>query len=167
MNKKHVIPNVFQGFYMGILSQFIADIVLTLLTNEYEIVTNDIKVSEIASYYAASASGAIASFLSIYLDPFAVVLFSTFTYAYVFEHISNKTTNKNIEIVPEEIIFDSGVIILLIYAFDPVAHNQYLRYQQKRHFIEPTYQRMDRSMAQSIFFIVLVNTYGFLKIPKN
>lgn len=167
LNKSHILPNLLNGAKTGVLSQFIADIVLsTLLFNE-KIIIEDINISGIASYYAAVCSGALIAFLSIYMDPFAVVLFSTVTYAFVFNLVNSQINNEEFNIRPREIVFDAGVSLILIYSFDPVAHNQYLRYQEKRHFIEPIHQRMDRSITQSIFFIVLVNTYGFLKISSN
>ncbi|MBE6136911.1 MAG: hypothetical protein E7176_00755 [Erysipelotrichaceae bacterium] len=168
LNRSHILPNLLNGAKTGVLSQFIADIVLSTLLYNEAIVIKDIQISSIASYYAAVASGALVAFLSIYMDPFAVVLFSTVAYAFVFNLVASQTNQTEFTLRPREIVFDAGVSLALIYAFDPVAHNQYLRYQEKRHLIEPIHQRMDRSITQSIFFIVLVNTYGFLKIttPK-
>ena len=166
LNKSHILPNLLNGAKMGVLSQFLTDIILSILLYNEEIIINDIKVSSLASYYASVTSGALVAFLSIYMDPFAIVLFSTFAYAYVYQIMEYKINKKEIKIRPREIIFDTGVSIILIYSFDPIAHNQYLRYQQKKHYIEPTYQRMDRSITQTIFFITLVSTYGFLKIDN-
>ena len=102
--------------------------------------------------------------LSIYMDPFAIILFSNVTYDYVYELVNNKLDPTKLSIRPREIVFDTALILILTYVFDPTAHNQYLRYKQKRAGIEPTYGRQNRPFALSIFFLVLVNTYNFLKI---
>ncbi len=167
LNRSHILPNILEGAKAGVISQFVADIVLSLLLFNEEIVIEDIQISEIPSYYAAVASGMLGAFLAIYMDPFAIALFSTITYGFVFALVDSHLNNKEFNLKPVEMVFDTGVSILLIYSYDPVAHNQYLRYSEKRHFIEPIHRRMDRNMAQNIFIIVLVNTYGFLKIQDK
>lgn len=167
LNRSHILPNILAGAKAGVLSQFLSDIVISIFSSNEKIVVEDIKISEISSYYAAVASGMIGAFLSIYMDPFAFALFSTVTYAFVFNLVSSQINNTEFNLRPQEMIFDAGVSLILIYSFDPVAHNQYLRYQEKRHLIEPIHKRMDRNTAQNIFFIVLVNAYGFLKIGNK
>lgn len=167
MNRSHILPNMLSGARAGVYTQFLSDVILSLLLFNENIVVKDIRISEISSYYAAIASGMVASVLYIYMDPFAVVLFSITTYAFVFNLVSSKINNTEFRLRPREIIFDAGVSILLLYAFDPTAHSQYLRYTQKRHLIEPTIPRSDRTSFQSVFFIVLVSTYGFLKTQDN
>ena len=163
LNKSHILPNFIKGAQSGITSQFLSDIFISLLLYNEDIIINDIKISEVPAFYAATASGITLSVLSIYLDPFALVLFSTISYAFVFNLIDSNINNKEFNITPREIIFDTIISIILIYSFDPTAKNQFLRYQEKRHYIEPHYQRMDRNNAQAIFFIVLVSTYNYLK----
>ena len=68
---------------------------------------------------------------------------------------------------PVESVFDIGLTIILVVVFDPTARHQYLRYQQKRHFIEPTLQRQDRDVTLTIFITVLTSTYNFLKISTQ
>lgn len=167
LNRSHILPNLLGGARAGVYSQFIADIVLSLLLYNESIIVEDIQISEIPAYYAAVASGMMGAFLAIYMDPFAFALFTTITYAFVFALVDSQINNTEFDLHPVEIIFDTGISVLLIYAFDPVAHNQYLRYQDKRHHVEPRYKRMDRNTAQNIFIIVLVNTYGFLKIQTT
>ncbi len=167
LNRSHILPNILAGARNGVYSQFLADIVISLFLYNERLVIEDIKINGIASYYAAVAAGMMAGFLSIYMDPFAMVLFTTTTYAYTYQFVNNIINKEEINIRPREILFDAGVSLILIYSFDPVAHNQYLRYQEKRHFIEPIHQRMDRNTAQNLFFIVLVNAYGFLKIQSE
>lgn len=167
LNRSHILPNILAGAKSGVLSQFIADIVISLFSSNEQIVIEDIKISEISSYYAAVASGMVGGFLSIYMDPFAFALFSTVTYAFIYNLVSSNINNTEFNLRPKEMIFDTGVSLLLIYSFDDVAHNQYLRYQEKRHMIEPIHKRMDRNTGQNIFFIVLVNAYGFLKIQEE
>ena len=167
LNRSHILPNILQGAKQGIYSQFIADIVISLLLYNETIVIEDIQISDIGEYYAATASGMVVGFLSIYMDPFAVILFSTLAYAYVYNIIKVGLNLDQIQIAPREIVFDSILTIILIYSFDPVAHNQYLRYKEKRELIEPSHQRMDRSNSQTIFFIVLISTYQFLKIQDR
>ncbi len=166
-NRSHILPNILNGAKQGVLSQFIADIVLSILLYNETIVIEDIEISEIPAYYAAVISGMTVAFLMIYMDSFAVALFSTLTYAFIFELLDSQIHQTEFYLRPAEIIFDTGVSLILIYCFDPVAHNQYQRYREKRHFIEPIHQRMDRNMAQNIFIIVLVNTYGFLKLQEE
>lgn len=167
LNRSHILPNILAGAKNGIVSQFLADIVISIFLYNEDIIIEDIEISTVPSYYAAVAAGIMAGFLSIYMDPFAMVLFTTTTYAYTYEFVNYLITNEEMDITPREIIFDTGVSLILIYSFDPIAHNQYLRYQEKRHFIEPTHRRMDRNTAQNLFFIVLVNAYGFLKIQSE
>ena len=57
--------------------------------------------------------------------------------------------------------------MILVVVFDPTARHQYLRYQQKRRFIEPTLGRQDRSPTMAIFITVLTSTYNFLKIQSD
>ncbi|MGM9969525.1 MAG: hypothetical protein ACI35S_03910 [Anaeroplasma sp.] len=167
LDRSHILPNLMNGAIAGIASQFISDFIISLLLFNEEIIIEDIQISEIEAYYAAVASSIVASVLSIYMDPFAVVLLSTTTYAFVLDFLTTKIKNTESTLKASEIIFDTGVAIILIYAFDRNAHSQYLRYQQKRHFIEPTIPRRDRSSFESIFFIVLVSTYSFLKIDQS
>lgn len=167
LNQSHILPNILNGAKTGIVSQFIADIVLSFLAYNNEIVQNDIKISEIASYYAAATSGALIGFLSIYMDTFAIILFSNIAYAFVYNLVNSQINNQNFQLNSLEIVFDTGVTLILIYSFDPVAHNQYLRFQEKKYLYHPLHPRMDRSLTQNIFFIILINTYGFLKIKKD
>lgn len=167
MNKSHILPNLLAGAKAGVISQFVSDIVISIFSSNEKIVIEDIQISEIASYYGAIASGMIGSFLAIYMDPFAFTLFSTVTYAFVYNLVSSQINNTEFNLNPSEMIFDTGVSLILIYSFDNTAHNQYLRYQEKRHLIEPIHKRMDRNTGQNIFFIVLVNAYGFLKINNK
>lgn len=164
INRSHILPNFLNGAKIGVISQFISDIVLSLLLYNEKLIINDVKVSPIASYYAAAASGAMIAVLSIYMDPFAIILFSNITYDYVYEIVNNDFNPESINIRPREIVFDTVLIIILTYLFDPTAHNQYLRYRQKKKGIEPTYGRQNRPIALTIFFLVLINAYNFLKI---
>ncbi len=167
LNRSHILPNIIEGAKAGVISQFISDVVLSILLYNETVVIEDIEISEIPAYYASVASGMLVGFLSIYMDPFAVALFSTASYAYVFALMDCLINNTEFNPAPVEVIFDTGVSILLIFAFDSTAHNQYLRYQEKKHMIEPIHQRMDRNTAQNIFIIVLVSTYGFLKVQED
>lgn len=167
LDKEHILPNILNGAKFGVISQFFSDIVISLLLSNELIIIEDIKISEVSAYYASVASGMMAGLLSIYLDPFAMVLFTITTYAYVFNFFEIILNNAEFSIKPKEIVFDTLVSIILLYAFDPTAHSQYLRYKQKRNLIEPTIGRSDRSLGLSIFFIILVSTYGFLKIQDD
>ena len=165
-DRTHILPNFLNGAKFGVISQFISDIIISLLLYNETLILEDINISKPASYYAAAASGAMIAVLSIYMDPFAIILFSNVTYEYVYELVSNDFNYNKINLTPNEIIFDTVLILILTYLFDPTAHNQYQRYNQKRNGIEPTYQRTDRPFALSIFFLVLINTYNFLKITN-
>lgn len=169
LNRSHILPNLLAGARNGVYSQFLSDIILSLLLFNQQLVITDIQISEISAYYAAVASSMLAAVLYIFMDPFAVVLFSTATYAFVFNLVSSHKNKTEFILRPREIVFDAALTIILLYVFDPTAKSQYLRYQQKRHFIEPTIPRRDRNSGLTIFFIVLVATYGFLKRtnPQN
>lgn len=167
LNRSHILPNIIEGAKAGAISQFISDVIISILLYNEAVVIEDIEISEIPAYYASVASGMMVGFLSIYMDPFAVTLFSLTTYAYVFALMDCLINGVEFNPAPVETIFDTGVSILLIYAFDSTAHNQYLRYQEKRHLIEPIHPRMDRNTFQNIFIIVLVSTYNFLKIQDE
>lgn len=160
LDHSHILPNLLNGAISGIISQFLSDIIISILLEDNNIILDDIKISEISQYYASMASGMVAGVLLIYLDPYAVALFSTVTYNYVFELVENNF-DLNIKINSLEIIEDTIETILLLYLFDPTSHIQYRRYTEKRHFIEPDIKRTDRTTTQLIFFIVLTNTYNF------
>lgn len=168
LNKSHILPNILNGAKSGITSQFIADIIISFLVLNESTIIEDIKISGIASYYASVASGMMASFLSTFMDIYALTIISSITYVYVFELIELIIYNNEIELDSEDIVLDVSTSLLLIYAFDPVAHNQYLRFKEKKKHILPEHQRMDRTISQNIFIIVLVNTYTFFtNINKN
>jgi len=167
LDRSHILPNILQGAQTGIFSQFISDIILSLLLYNEQIIIEDIKISQLPSYYAAMASGIIASFLSIYLDPIALIAFTTITYGYVFEISDYIINNNEITLTPAEDVFDIGITILFVVLFDPVARHQYLRFSQKRHLIEPTLERKNRSLGLTIFITVFTSTYGFLKLTSK
>ena len=167
LDKSHILPNILKGAQMGIISQFLADIILSILLYEEKIIIEDIKISETTSYYASTVSGMVAGFLSIYLDPIALIPFTTIAYGYTYE-IADYIFNQNpIEYTPVEDVFDICITILFIFLFDPVSRYQYERFWQKRHYIEPTLPRKDRSLGTIIFITVFSSTYGFLKLTKN
>lgn len=160
LDRSHILPNLLNGAIQGVIAQFLADLIITFLLEEGEILVNDVNISNISQYYASVASGIVAGVLLIFLDPFAVALFSTVAYNYVYLLVENDF-NTSFEINSEEIIEDTIETILLLYMFDPTARSQYLRYTEKRHYIEPNIPRRDRTTTQLIFFIILTNTYNF------
>lgn len=163
LDRSHILPNILKGARTGIIMQFLSDFFISLLLYNETLIINDIKISEIPAYYASVASGMLAGFLVIYLDPIAVVAFTTIAYGYVFELMEYLTTGDEIKLTPIEDVFDIGVSIILLICFDPTARSQYIRYSQKRHFIEPTVPRNDRTLSLTIFFAVIISTYTFLK----
>ena len=163
LDQSHILPNILKGAQTGVASQFISDIIISLLLFNETIVIEDIQISEISAYYASVASGMMAGLLSIFLDPIALIAFTTLTYGVVFEIVDFATTNDPIVFTPREDIFDICLTVLLVTLFDPVARHQYFRFRQKRHFQEPTLQREDRTLSSTIFFAVLLSTYTFLK----
>lgn len=167
MDKSHIIPNILTGAQTGVISQFLSDFFISLLLFNEEIVLEDIQISTVAAYYASVASGMVAGLLSIYIDPIALIAFTVMTYDIVFEIVDYYITNDPIIFTPQENIFDICLTILLVVSFDPVARHQYLRFEQKRHYIEPTLQREDRTLVSTIFFSVLLSTYSFLKLQSR
>lgn len=164
LDRSHILPNLLRGAQTGVISQFLSDIFLSLFLYNETIIIKDIKVSELPAYYASVASGMLAGVLVIYLDPIALVAFTTIFYGFVLEIADYIITGDDIKLTPVEDIFDIGVAMLLIILFDPTARSQYLRYQQKRRFIEPTIGRKDRDLTLTVFFSVLLSTYSFLKV---
>ncbi len=166
LDRAHILPNLLNGATQGIIAQFLSDLIITFLLEEGEILVNDVNISNISQYYASVASGMVAGVLLIFLDPFAVVLFSTIAYNYVYLLVENNF-NINFEIDAKEIIEDSIETILLLFMFDPTARSQYLRYTEKRHYLEPNIPRRDRTTIQLIFFVILTNTYNFFTERSN
>lgn len=167
LDQSHILPNILNGAKTGVFSQFLSDIIISLLLFNEEIIIEDIQISDTPAYYAAVASGMIAGFLSIFMDPIALVAFTTITYGYVFELADYIINDNEIELTPKEDIFDIGITVLFVVLFDPVARHQYLRFNQKRHLIEPTLERRNRSIGTTIFISVFSSTYGFLKLANR
>ncbi|MDE7264631.1 MAG: hypothetical protein K2N64_08240 [Anaeroplasmataceae bacterium] len=167
LDRSHILPNVLEGAKTGVISQFLSDIFISLFLFNEAIIIEDIKISTIPAYYASVATGMLAGLLIIYLDPIAVVAFTTVFYDFIFELVDYHLNDDPIELTPVEETFDIGVTMLLIILFDPTARHQYLRYSQKRQLIEPTLQREDRSPTLAIFITVLSSTYNFLKLQSE
>ena len=167
LDRSHILPNLLNGAKTGIISQFLSDFFISLFLFNDQIVIEDIKISTTPSYYASVASGMIAGVLVIFLDPIALVAFTTITYGFVFELADYIMNNDPVELTPVEDGFDIGLSVLLVVLFDPTARSQYLRYEQKRHFIEPTINRRDRDLTLTVFFSVLLSTYSFLKLTSK
>ena len=167
LDQSHILPNILKGAQTGVISQFISDIIISLLFFNEKIVIEDIQISEVPSYYASVASGMMAGFLSIFVDPIALIAFTTITYRVVFEITDNLIREDPVNFKPVETVFDVCLTILLVVLFDPVARHQYLRFAQKRALIEPTLKREDRTLTSTIFFTVLSSTYSFLKVASQ
>lgn len=167
LDRSHILPNILNGAKTGVISQFLSDIFISLLLFNETIIVEDIQISTVPAYYASVATGMLAGLLIIYLDPIAVIAFTTVFYDFVFELVDYHLNEDPIEFTPVETTFDIGLTIILVTIFDPTARHQYLRYQQKRHFIEPTLQREDRTATITIFITILTSTYNFLKISTN
>lgn len=167
LDRSHILPNILEGAKTGAISQFLSDIFISLLLFNESIIIEDIQISTVASYYAAVATGMLAGLLIIYLDPIAVVALTTVFYDFIFEIVDFHLNEDPIELTPVENIFDIGLTMILVVVFDPTARHQYLRYQQKRRFIEPTLGRQDRSPTITIFITILTSTYNFLKLQSK
>ncbi|MDE5715959.1 MAG: hypothetical protein K2I42_07520 [Anaeroplasmataceae bacterium] len=167
LDRSHILPNLLNGAKTGVISQFLSDFFISLFLFNEQIIIEDIKISTVPAYYASVASGMIAGVLIIYLDPIALVAFTTITYGFVFELADYWINDDPIELTPVEDVFDIGLSVLLVVLFDPTARSQYLRYEQKRHFIEPTIGRKDRDLTLTVFFSVLLSTYNFLKLSSR
>lgn len=163
LDRSHILPNLLNGGYMGILSQMLSDIFISILLFNEAIIINDIKISHISSYYTSAIIGMLAGVLVIFLDPIATIIITTILYNYILKYIKKLINDEPIILTPISDTFDTGISVLLISLFDPTAISQYSRYQQKRHFIEPSIPRRDRTLGLIIFFSVLSSTYGWLK----
>lgn len=167
LDRSHILPNILNGAKTGVISQFLSDLFVSLFLLNESIIIEDIKISTLPAYYASVATGMLTGLLIIYLDPIAVIAFTTVFYDFVFEIVDYQINEDPIEITPVETTFDIGLTIILVAIFDPTARHQYLRYQQKRNFIEPTLGREDRTATITIFITVLTSTYNFLKIASE
>ncbi len=85
LDRSHILPNILEGAKTGVASQFLSDVIISLLLFNESIVLEDIKISTVPSYYASVATGMLAGFLIIYLDPIAVIALTIVFYDYVFE----------------------------------------------------------------------------------
>lgn len=167
LNRSHILPNVMKGAYTGVASQFISDIVLSILLLNNAIIIEDIQISHISHYFASVLTGMLAGFLIIYIDQIALVALTTIFYNYANQFMNNLITNEALDIRPIEFTFDAMIGVLFVALFDPTAKLQYYRYQQKRHYIEPNIPRTDRSLTIVIFLTILTSTYGFLKLTNQ
>ncbi len=167
LDRSHILPNVMKGAYTGVSSQFISDIVLSILLFNNAIIINDIRISPISNYFASVMTGMLAGFLIIYIDQIALVAITTIFYSYANRFVNSLMTGEDLNIRPIEYTFDALISIMFVALFDPTAKLQYYRYQQKRHFIEPTIPRTDRTLTIVIFLSILTSTYGFLKLTNQ
>ena len=167
LDRSHILPNLLNGAKTGVISQFLSDIFISLFLFNEAIVIEDIRISTLPAYYASVATGMLAGVLVIFLDPIAVIAFTTVFYDFVFELSDYIFNEDEIELTPVETTFDIGLTTMLVVLFDPTARHQYLRYDQKRHFIEPTLEREDRTATLTIFITVLTSTYNFLKLTAR
>lgn len=167
LNRSHILPNVMKGAYTGVGSQFISDIVLSVLLFNNEIIIKDIQISNISNYFASVLTGMLAGFLIIYIDQIALIAITTIFYNYINRFVNTLITKEDLNIRPIEYSFDALIAVMFVVLFDPTAKLQYYRYQQKRHFIEPTIPRTDRNLTLVIFFSILTSTYGFLKLTNQ
>ncbi len=167
LDRSHILPNILNGAQTGVVSQFLSDIFISLFLFNESIIIEDIQVSTLPAYYASVATGMLTGLLIIYLDPIAVIAFSTVFYDYVFEIVDYWMNDDPIELTPVETTFDIGLTTILVILFDPTARHQYLRYEQKRHFIEPTLGREDRTATITIFITILTSTYNYLKLVSR
>lgn len=167
LDRSHILPNILKGAKTGVISQFLSDLFISLFLFNESIIIEDIQISTLPAYYASVATGMLAGLLIIYLDPIAVIAFTTVFYDFVFEVTDYLFYGNEIELTPVETTFDIGLTMLLVVLFDPTARHQYLRYSQKRHFIEPTLEREDRTATLAIFITVLTSTYNFLKLTAK
>lgn len=167
LDRSHILPNLLNGAKTGVISQFLSDIFISLFLFNEAIVIEDIQISTLPAYYASVATGMLAGVLVIFLDPIAVIAFTTVFYDFVFELSDYIINDDEIELTPVETTFDISLTTMLVVLFDPTARHQYLRYDQKRHFIEPTLEREDRTATLTIFITVLTSTYNFLKLTAR
>ena len=57
LNRSHILPNFIKGAQSGITSQFLSDVFISLLLYNEDIIINDIKISEVPAFYAATEIG--------------------------------------------------------------------------------------------------------------
>lgn len=147
------LTNILEGIKSGITSQFISDIIISLLAYKDEIITTDIRISSTTSYISSTITGGITGLLSLYLDPLAIIPFSIITYNYsyeIFDYIINK---DEITITPIDDIFDIGAITILVALFDPNAIKNYKNKTNTK-----------RTISVEIFIAVFINTYFYIRI---
>lgn len=102
LDRSHILPNILNGAKTGAISQFLSDVFISLFLFNETIVIEDIRISTLPAYYAAVATGMLAGLLIIYMDPIAVIAFTTIFYDYVFELADWVINEDEIELTPVE-----------------------------------------------------------------
>lgn len=147
------------GVGIGIISQFFADIIYSLLNDN--ITKTDIVISDISLYYASASAGAIAGILGPFMDRFAVVAFSTTTFVFVNNIMDDITNKKEFNIDSQGLIFDILLTEIVIYCFDKKAINDYYNHYFDRKMIEHPKYNSDKTSFEFLFVLAIVNLLNF------
>ena len=159
MKRKDLPTRFANGVGIGLISQFFADTLFSLLSDN--ITKTDIVISDISLYYAAAAAGAMGGILGPYMDRFAIVAFSTVTFAYVNNLVDDLTGNDKFYLSTEDIVFDIIVTIIVVYMIDDKSINDYWNHYYERHMIDHPRYNSDRTSFEFLFILTIVNLLNF------
>lgn len=163
MNKMNPVA---AGAINGILTQFSADIFVSLFANGSRIFFEDFILSGSSSYAAAVASGITHQLLEDHLDTYALNALLVVVYAYVFNVANYFENDEEIDFNAQEIIFDIGVAIILTYAFDSTANRNYNAFKLKRQGYNVN-THIDAGTSNVFFLLIVTNTYIAYKNIRN
>ncbi len=160
VEKRKKIPNaITRGAINGIISQFIADVIVSIFFAEDSILIEDVNISTIPAYYAAVAAGMVGATLSLYMDKIAVTVFTTTVYAYVFNLMLDKTGESEFDLNSMDIISDIMISTILIYTLIPSTKDDYYKHCLERHCIESNRVVEDDNFLILKLVIIIVNTF--------
>lgn len=117
----------------------------------------------IPTYYAAAASGGIGAFSGVFMDRFAVNAITNTTFTTTNNFVDSKINETEFDITTQELVFDIIITEILIYLFDPTAKADYENHYFERHHLAHEHERTNKTIWQTIFIVVITNTYFSFK----
>lgn len=141
------------GVGIGLISQFFADIIFTIATEN--IISTDIIISDVGLYYGAASAGIVAALFSYHLDKLALIPLSAITFAYV----NNLVVSKDNEIIlnTENIVFDIILTYVVTLLIDNTAINDYYNHKYQKKYQYSLNLNTDKSSLNFLFILTISN----------
>lgn len=156
---KNLPKKLANGVGIGIISQFFADIIFTIVTSN--IVLGDIIISDVSLYYGAASAGLITAYLAPFLDKFAIVPFSVITFAYVNNLVDSLSNENDFYIDEQNIVFDIIVTEIVLFLSDRTAVPDYYNHLYERKYHQNPHLNTDKTSFEFLFILMLSNLIGF------